>query len=153
MEVLPDPSCRKYEHRPAGSGALWSAPLRRPTARSCGGPRSLPASEVAPAMSEACGRTSGCRTTRALLKLLTTIISNISSLKNVITSGQGSSWASEQRHHLPQGRRTCFHCSAASGQMSPTACCCRCWGRLLPGNLFSSTHPREKNKNNPNQIS
>lgn len=67
--------------------------------------------------------------------------------KKVFTSGRGSSWASEQRRHLPRGRRTCFHCSAASDQMSPTACCYRCWGRLLPEILFSSTHPKEKQPN------
>lgn len=59
------------------------------------------------------------------------------------TSARGSSSAWEQRCHLPQGRRTCFRCSVASDQMSPTVCCYRCWGRLLPESLFSSTHPRK----------
>lgn len=60
----PDPSCRKCERRPAGNAVLWSAQLAFLTARSCGGPRNLPASEEAPSTSEACGWTSDCRTTK-----------------------------------------------------------------------------------------
>lgn len=72
---------------------------------------------------------------------------NTSNEQSKFTSARGSSWAWVQRCHLPQGRRTCFRCSAASGQMSPTVCCYRCWGRLLPGSLFSSIHPRKTTKN------
>lgn len=60
----PDPWCRKCERHPAGSGVLWSAPSASLTARFCGGPRSLPASEEAPSTSEACGWTWDCRTSR-----------------------------------------------------------------------------------------
>lgn len=62
------------------------------------------------------------------------------------TSARGSSWAWAQRCLLPRERRTCFHCSVASGQMSPTVCCYRCWGKLLPESLFSSTPPRQMTK-------
>lgn len=59
------------------------------------------------------------------------------------TSARGSSWALVQRHLLPQGRRTCCRCSAASGLMSPTVCCYKCLGRPLPEILFSSTPPED----------
>lgn len=62
------------------------------------------------------------------------------------TNGRGSSSAWVRRFLLPRGRRTCFHCSAASGLMSPTVCCCRCWERPLPESLFSSTHPSKTTK-------
>ena len=69
-------------------------------------------------------------------------ISNFYTLRaSKLTSAQGSSWVSVQRHPLPQGRRTCFHCSAANDQIFPTVYCYRCWGRLLPESLFSSTLP------------
>ncbi len=71
---------------------------------------------------------------------------SLHSERSQFTSAQGSSWAWVQRCHPPRGMRTCFRCSVASGQMSPTVCCYRCWGRLLPGSLFSSTHPRKTAK-------
>lgn len=64
MMWRPDPWCRRCERRPAGSGALWSAPSAFPTVRSCGGPRNLPAWEGAPSRSEACGWTSDCGMSR-----------------------------------------------------------------------------------------
>lgn len=71
--------------------------------------------------------------------------SNVHSALN-FTSARDSSWAWVQRYLLQQGRRTCFRCSVASGRMSPTVCCYRCWGRLLPESLFSSTLPRKPTK-------
>lgn len=68
------------------------------------------------------------------------------------TNGRGSSSAWVRRFLLPRERRTCFHCSAASGLMSPTVCCCRCWERPLPESLFSSTHPSKTTKNHINKL-
>lgn len=158
----PDPSCRKCERHPAGNAVLLSARSVFLTAHFCGGPRNLPASEEAPSMSEAYGWTSDCRTpTEQEINWLwhtSNILSDVwftafgarfkclHSECSKFTSVRGSSWALVQRCHPLQGKRTCFHCSVASGQMSPTVCCYRCWGRLLPGSLFSSTHPRKTTK-------
>lgn len=156
--LWPDPLCRKCERHLAGNGALWSARLVFLTTRFCVGPQNLPASAEALAMSEACGWTSDCRKTK--LNYLY-VWSNVCDFdiqiekenknkkqyffpeSSTFTSARGSSLASEQICHLPRRRRTYFRCSAASGQMSPTVCCYKCWGRLLPESLFSSTHPRK----------
>lgn len=73
-------------------------------------------------------------------------------LHSNFTSAQGNSWVLVQRYLLPHGKKTYFRCSAASGQMSPTICCCRCWGSLLPESLFSSTPPIVKHQNCINKL-